>query len=114
MRMSIDPINGGCTIVQDGHPASILCAGYIGSTILGGLFVLGGFDTLAAKILSFVAGVGLIAPLSLVRDKLYVAVVLVSVHRLTRAQNDPAYSSLRRLIGRVLVYRSRVRTVFFW
>jgi hypothetical protein len=114
MRMSIDPINGGCTIVQDGHPASILCAGYIGSTILGGLFVLGGFDTLAAKILSFVAGVGLIAPLSLVRDKLYVSVVLVTVDRLTRAQNDFAYSSLRRLIGRVLVYRSRVRTVFFW
>jgi len=77
MRMSIDPINGGCTIVQDGHPASILCAGYIGSTILGGLFVLGGFDTLAAKILSFVAGVGLIAPLSLVRDKLTILLTLV-------------------------------------
>jgi hypothetical protein len=39
---------------------------------MGGLLVLGGFDTLAAKILSFVAAVGLIAPLSLVRDKLYV------------------------------------------
>jgi hypothetical protein len=40
---------------------------------MGGLFILGGFDSLAAKLLSFVAGVGLIAPLSLVRDKLYVA-----------------------------------------
>ena len=104
MRMSIDPINGGCTIVQDGHPASILCAGYIGSTVLGGLFVLGGFDTLAAKILSFVAGVGLIAPLSLVRDKLYVVVCFVTVDGLTRAQNYFAHSSLRRFIGRVLVY----------
>ena len=75
MRMSIDPIMGGFTIVQGGHPPSILCAGYIGSTLLGGLFLLGGFDTLAAKILSFVAGVGLIAPLSLVRDKLYVATI---------------------------------------
>lgn len=72
-RMSIDPALGGYTIVQDGHPPSILCAGYVGSTIIGGLFVLGGFDSLAAKILSFVAGVGLLAPLSLVRDKLYVA-----------------------------------------
>ncbi|KAF8270674.1 hypothetical protein EI94DRAFT_1698652 [Lactarius quietus] len=44
---------------------------FIGSSILGGLFILGGFDTLVAKILSFVAGVGFIAPLSLVRDKLY-------------------------------------------
>ncbi len=81
MRMSIDPIMGGFTIVQGGHPPTILCAGYIGSTILGGLFLLGGFDTLAAKILSFVAGIGLIAPLSLVRDKLCVAVVLVTVEK---------------------------------
>ena len=59
--------------MRDGHPPSILCAGYVGSTLMGGLFILGGFDSLAAKLLSFVAAVGLIAPLSLVRDKLYVA-----------------------------------------
>jgi len=70
--MSIDPTLGGFTTVQGGHPPSILCAGYVGSTVMGGLFILGGFDSLAAKILSFVAGVGLIAPLSLVRDKLYI------------------------------------------
>ncbi|KAF8464545.1 peptidase M50B-like-domain-containing protein [Russula ochroleuca] len=69
-RISIDPSTGGRTTVQDGHPPSILCAGYVGSTLMGGLFILGGFDSLAAKLLSFVAGVGLIAPLSLVRDKL--------------------------------------------
>jgi hypothetical protein len=72
MRISIDPATGGYTTVHGGHSPSILCAGYIGSTLLGGLFLLGGFDTLVAKLLSFVAGVGLIAPLSLVRDKLYV------------------------------------------
>ncbi|KAI0269627.1 peptidase M50B-like-domain-containing protein, partial [Russula aff. rugulosa BPL654] len=75
-RMSIDPVLGGCTIVQDGHPASILCAGYVGSTLMGGLLILGGFDTLAAKLLSFVAGVGLIAPLSLVRDKLTILLTI--------------------------------------
>jgi hypothetical protein len=80
-RISIDPVVGGCTTVQDGHPASILCAGYVGSTLMGGLFILGGFDTLAAKILSFVAAVGLIAPLSLVRDKLYVVASRVYKHR---------------------------------
>jgi hypothetical protein len=46
---------------------------------MGGLFILGGFDSLAAKLLSFVAGVGLIAPLSLVRDKLYVAASRVAL-----------------------------------
>lgn len=85
--MSIDPTTGGHTVVQGGHPPAILCAGYIGSSILGGLFILGGFDTLVAKILSFVAGVGLIAPLSLVRDKLYVPfpmsprIVIQCIHR---------------------------------
>lgn len=71
-KMTIDPIMGGCTQVDGGHPLSILSAGYIGSTLLGAIFVLGGFDTLVAKILSFVAGVGIIAPLALVRDKLRV------------------------------------------
>ena len=80
-RMSIDPVLGGCTTVRDGHPASILCAGYVGSTLMGGLLILGGFDTLAAKILSFVVGVGLIAPLSLVRDKLYVVASRAYKHR---------------------------------
>lgn len=76
-RMSIDPVLGGCTTVRDGHPASILCAGYVGSTLMGGLLILGGFDTLAAKILSFVAAVGLIAPLSLVRDKLTILLTII-------------------------------------
>jgi len=75
-RMSIDPVVGGCTTVHGGHPASILCAGYVGSTLMGGLFILGGFDTLAAKLLSFVAGVGLLAPLSLVRDKLTILLAI--------------------------------------
>ncbi|KAI0258710.1 peptidase M50B-like-domain-containing protein [Gloeopeniophorella convolvens] len=77
MRMTIDPSTGGCTIVQGGHPPSILCAGYVGSSVMGGLFILGGFDTLVAKILSFVAGVGLIAPLALVRDKLTILFTVV-------------------------------------
>ena len=95
--MSIDPTTGGHTVVQGGHPPTILCAGYIGSSILGGLFILGGFDTLVAKILSFVAGVGFIAPLSLVRDKLYVVLLLpVPQYRKStghaRTQDDLAHS----------------------
>ena len=71
--MTIDPQLGGATIVENGIPGLILPAGYLGSTLMGACFVLAGFDTLVAKIMSFVLAVGLIAPLSLVRDKLCVA-----------------------------------------
>ena len=72
LKITIDPHVGGATIVEGGHPGFVLSSGYIGSTLLGGAFVLAGWDTLVAKILSFVLGVGLVLPLVLVRDKLYV------------------------------------------
>jgi hypothetical protein len=74
LRVSIDPLVGGATIVEGGHPAIILSAGYIGSTLFGGVFILAGWDTLVAKIMSFVIGIGLICPLVLVRDKLCVPI----------------------------------------
>jgi len=61
--------------VEGGHPAFILASGYIGSALLGGLFVLAGWDTLVAKVMSFVLGIGLIMPLALVRDKLSAFIV---------------------------------------
>lgn len=70
MKITIDPHIGGATIVEGGNPAFTLASGYIGSTLLGGLFVLAGWDTLVAKVMSFVLGIGLIMPLVLVRDKL--------------------------------------------
>lgn len=71
LKVTIDPFIGGATIVEGGHPYIILSAGYIGSTLLGGIFILAGFDTLVAKIMSFVLGVGLVMPLVLILDKLY-------------------------------------------
>ncbi|EGN96597.1 hypothetical protein SERLA73DRAFT_58655, partial [Serpula lacrymans var. lacrymans S7.3] len=76
LTVTIDPYLGGATIVEGGHPPTILAAGYIGSTLFGGVFILGGFDTLVAKILSFVLGIGLIIPLVLVRDKLTILLTL--------------------------------------
>jgi hypothetical protein len=70
LKITIDPHVGGATIVEGGNPTLILSAGYIGSTLFGGCFVLAGWDTLVAKIMSFVLGVGLVMPLVLVRDKL--------------------------------------------
>lgn len=62
--------------MEGGQPLFILSAGYIGSTLLGALFTLAGWDTLVAKVMSFVLGIGLIMPLALVRDKLCAIVFL--------------------------------------
>jgi hypothetical protein len=70
LKVTIDPNVGGATIVQGGSPAFTLSAGYIGSTLMGALLILGGWNTLVAKVMSFVIGLGLITPLVLVRDKL--------------------------------------------
>jgi hypothetical protein len=51
-RITIDPNLGGATMVTGGHKPTILCAGYIGSSLLGGVFILAGYDTLVAKICS--------------------------------------------------------------
>ncbi|KAF8552414.1 hypothetical protein OG21DRAFT_126683 [Imleria badia] len=77
LSVTIDPYLGGATLVEGGKPMIILPAGYLGSTIFGGVFMLGGFDTLVAKILSFVIGLGLVTPLVLVRDKLTILLTLL-------------------------------------
>ncbi|KAF4569824.1 hypothetical protein EYR40_008804 [Pleurotus pulmonarius] len=77
LKVTIDPFIGGATIVEGGHPYIILSAGYIGSTLLGGIFILAGFDTLVAKIMSFVLGVGLVMPLVLILDKLTILLTML-------------------------------------
>lgn len=84
---------GGATIVEGGKPTFILSSGYIGSSILGGLFVLAGWDTLVAKVMSFVLAVGLILPLKLVRDKLCVHV----------SSFDPCHSNSRFILCRTIL-----------
>lgn len=73
MRVCIDPDLGGATNVEGGVPLVILSAGYIGSTLFGGVLIMAGFDTLVSKIMSFIIGIGLLCPLVQVRDKLCVA-----------------------------------------
>ncbi|KAF6752997.1 peptidase M50B-like-domain-containing protein [Ephemerocybe angulata] len=76
LKITIDPHVGGATIVEGGSPWFTLSSGYIGSTLLGGAFLIAGWDTLVAKILSFVLGVGLVIPLVLVRDKLTIVLTI--------------------------------------
>ncbi|PSR76132.1 hypothetical protein PHLCEN_2v8630, partial [Hermanssonia centrifuga] len=75
-RVCIDPDLGGATNVEGGIPTLILSAGYIGSTMFGGVLIMSGFDTLVAKIMSFIVGIGLLCPLVLVRDKLTILLTL--------------------------------------
>jgi len=77
LKITIDPHVGGATIVEGGRPVFILASGYIGSTLLGALFTLAGWDTLVAKVMSIVLGVGLIMPLALVRDKLTILLTVL-------------------------------------
>ncbi|KAF8494752.1 peptidase M50B-like-domain-containing protein [Hysterangium stoloniferum] len=77
LRITIDPNLGGCTLVQGGHTPTVLTAGYVGSTLFGGVFILAGWDTLVAKICSFVIAFGLLCPLALVRDKLTILLTFV-------------------------------------
>ncbi|KAH9924753.1 uncharacterized protein B0H18DRAFT_1085424 [Fomitopsis serialis] len=72
-KVTIDPDIGGATRVEGGRPLAILAAGYVGSTILGGVFVLAGFDILMSKILSFV-----LASASLPRSHL--TILLTSIY----------------------------------
>lgn len=70
LSITIDPNLGGATRVEGGHPPSILTAGYVGSTLLGFLLLIAGWDTLGSKVASWVIAIGLLCPLVLVRDKL--------------------------------------------
>lgn len=89
LKITIDPRVGGATIVEGGRPTIILSSGYVGSTLFGGVFVLAGWDTLVAKVMSFVLGIGLVMPLSLVRDKLWVQHTACFLHTDVTKDNTP-------------------------
>ncbi|KAI0821554.1 peptidase M50B-like-domain-containing protein [Irpex lacteus] len=76
VRVCIDPDLGGATNVEGGVPLIILSAGYIGSSLFGGVLIMAGFDTLVSKIMSFIIGIGLLCPLVQVRDKLTILLTL--------------------------------------
>ncbi|PVG02018.1 hypothetical protein CPB86DRAFT_780919 [Serendipita vermifera] len=77
LSISIDPNLGGCCEIEGGHAPTILSAGYFGSIAFGGALLLGGWDILVAKILSFFIAFGLLMPLSLVRDKITIILTII-------------------------------------
>ncbi|GAA5922039.1 hypothetical protein JCM3775_003472 [Rhodotorula graminis] len=55
--ITLDPREGGCTMMAGGIGALTLPAGYLGSSLIGALLVFCGFDVRASKIASLVVGV---------------------------------------------------------
>jgi len=77
LSISIDPNLGGACEIEGGSPTACLFAGYLGSILWGSTLVLGGWNLLVAKILSFCIALGLLLPLSLVRDKLTILITFI-------------------------------------
>ncbi|KAJ2557358.1 hypothetical protein EV175_001390, partial [Coemansia sp. RSA 1933] len=61
--ITIDPDEGGKTIMSGGKWCCVMPAGYLGSSLLGAVMVFAGFNVLASKIVSAVIGVCLLATL---------------------------------------------------
>ncbi|KAL0929646.1 uncharacterized protein CTRU02_215288 [Colletotrichum truncatum] len=57
MSITLDPNEGGKTTFRGGRQAITLPAGYLGSSLIGGLLVFCGFNINASKIASMVLGV---------------------------------------------------------
>ncbi|TNY23297.1 peptidase M50B-like-domain-containing protein [Rhodotorula diobovata] len=55
--ITLDPREGGCTMMAGGVGALTLPAGYLGSSLIGALLVFCGFDVVASKVASIVVGV---------------------------------------------------------
>ena len=55
--ISLDPREGGVTHMQGGISAITLPAGYLGSSLIGALLIMCGFDIVASKVASIVLGV---------------------------------------------------------
>ncbi|GAA5897664.1 M50 family metallopeptidase [Sporobolomyces salmoneus] len=55
--ISLDPNEGGCTMMSKGIGFVTLPAGYLGSSLIGAALIFCGFDIVASKVASIVVGV---------------------------------------------------------
>ncbi|GAA5835636.1 hypothetical protein JCM5353_004686 [Sporobolomyces roseus] len=55
--ISLDPNEGGCTMMSGGLGWITLPAGYLGPSLIGAALILSGFDIVASKVASIVVGV---------------------------------------------------------
>lgn len=78
--ISLDPHEGGVTVMQGGMSAITLPAGYLGSSIIGALLIFAGFNIVASKVASIILGVCFLLTLWWARrDWLTIVTVLLAV-----------------------------------
>lgn len=61
--ITLDPHEGGATLMSGGINAVTLPAGYLGSSLIGALLIFCGFDIVASKVASIVLGVSFLLTL---------------------------------------------------
>ncbi|GAA5967108.1 hypothetical protein JCM21900_001890 [Sporobolomyces salmonicolor] len=61
--ITLDPREGGCTMMAGGVGAITLPAGYLGSSLIGAALIACGFDITASKVASIVVGVAFLMTL---------------------------------------------------
>ncbi|KAF9869656.1 hypothetical protein CkaCkLH20_12843 [Colletotrichum karsti] len=80
VSITLDPNEGGATLMKGGKQAITLPAGYLGSSLIGGLLIFAGFNINASKIASFVLAVCFLLTLWWgKRDWLTILTVLLAV-----------------------------------
>jgi hypothetical protein len=78
--ITLDPREGGETLMRGGSSFLSLPAGYLGSSLIGALLVFAGFDIVASKIASIALGVAFLLTLWWARrDWLTIGTVLLCV-----------------------------------
>ncbi|TDZ28329.1 hypothetical protein C8035_v011929 [Colletotrichum spinosum] len=86
VSITLDPNEGGCTLMKGGKQAITLPAGYLGSSLIGGLLIFCGFNINASKIASMVLGICFLLTLWWgKRDWLTILTVLLAVGLLIAA-----------------------------
>ncbi|KAF4479853.1 hypothetical protein CGGC5_v011770 [Colletotrichum fructicola Nara gc5] len=86
VSITLDPNEGGATLMKGGVQAITLPAGYLGSSLIGGLLIFCGFNINASKIASMVLGVCFLLTLWWgKRDWLTILTVLLAVGLLVAA-----------------------------
>jgi len=101
--ISLDPREGGVTHMRGGISAITLPAGYLGSSLIGALLILCGFNIVASKVASIVLGVCFLLVLWWgKRDWLTVGTVLAAVGLLVACWFIAHAEALRYVVVSVL------------
>ena len=102
--ISLDPNEGGVTHMRGGKQAFTLPAGYLGSSLIGALLILCGFNIVASKVASIVLGVCFLLTLWWARrDWLTIITILMAVALLVGCWFIAHAEALRYVVVSLLI-----------